>query len=112
MSTSAITQQPLPRVIVATFCEHVLEERDGVHSLIRIFDTLNLPADTPNGLASLGLLPLTAFILLKSDEATGSYRFNLRANSPSGEQLAMGPDQELRFTGGLDGSALTANLGL
>ena len=62
--------RPLPHVAVATFCERVMQERDGVYSLIRIVDTLTLEVPESE-LRNLGVIPLTAFILLKADEEIG-----------------------------------------
>lgn len=76
-----------PYIQIAAFCETVLTEQNGVHSLIRVVDRIT---------ASMGLLPegmpppahlLTAVISLKSGQARGSHDITLRAEAPSGLKL-------------------------
>jgi hypothetical protein len=54
----------LPLVAVASFAENILEEK-GLHSLVRLYDTLNFT--TPPNLPDTTELPLKMFIMLRSN---------------------------------------------
>ena len=76
-----------PFLIVAAFCEQVIEDKSGVISLIRIVDRLtvdvrgsNVPEDMP-----VQTLNWTLFISLKSGEVGGSYPIRIEPVLPSGE---------------------------
>jgi len=70
---------------VATFCEKVLRESDGVLSLIRMFDRFLVPGTAeempPTPLAFM------VFISFKSGFMRGKQRIRLTPSSPSGKEL-------------------------
>jgi hypothetical protein len=77
-----------PHIQVAAICENVLQEPNGVLSLIRIIDRIMISA-TPGAPASM---PTTQFhfkavISLKSDSARGRSMVGLRPQKPSGIYL-------------------------
>ena len=100
-----------PWVHAATFCEKVLQEGDGVLSLIRVIDHIQVAAKGSGAPDELppGPLTLTLVVMLKSDEATGRYPLTVRPNQPSGQTL---PDQtiDLNFTGQERGNNVILNV--
>lgn len=87
-----------PHVQLATFCEKVLQEPDGVLSVIRVIDRLivtvsaaGAPAELPEG----GTVRVTLLITLKAGDAQGRHPITLRAQQPSGAYL---PDQSVDAT--------------
>lgn len=64
-----------PYVQVAAFCEQVLQERDGVYSLIRIIDTVTQHSMGPD--APEQMPPITSnlklVLMLKPGRAPGMY---------------------------------------
>jgi hypothetical protein len=77
-----------PHVQVATFCERVLQEKDGVISVIRAIDRLALtigsaaggpvPSEIPPGLT----IQPTLVISLRSDQARGRFTLRIVAQQP------------------------------
>ncbi len=70
---------------VATFCEKVLRETDGVVSLIRMFDRFNVTGETEE--MPLTLLRFTVVISFKSGFMRGKQRVGIRPKSPTGKDL-------------------------
>jgi hypothetical protein len=73
-----------PYLIQAVFCERVLTEKDGVLSLIRVFDRLNVSvvAGTPNE----GPVAMNAFLVLslKNGAARGTCEITIDHEGPEG----------------------------
>lgn len=89
-----------PYVQVAAFCERVMEEKDGVLSLIRIVDLINHTesgADPPQDLPAFRY-PLNLVLILKPGRARGRTEILVTPELPSGEA---GPPMTLpmRFDG-------------
>lgn len=75
---------------LATFCERVLEEKDGVLTLVRVIDQFAITAhgpEVPDELPSGGILELTLVVSLKSGSARGRHELAIRAEQPSGQHL-------------------------
>lgn len=70
---------------VATFCEKVLREADGVLSLIRMFDRFNVIGESEE--MQTTLLSFMVFISFKSGFMRGKQRIALRPQSPTGKEL-------------------------
>lgn len=87
---------PGPHVQLATFCDHVLQEKDGVLSVIRAIDRaiVTLPAGAPPELPE-GFVTTTLVLSLKAGDAQGRYPVTIRAQQPSGVYM---PDQILDVT--------------
>ncbi len=105
---------PGPHVQLATFCEKVLQEQDGVLSVIRAIDRIVITApaeDAPAELPEGGTLQLTLAVTLKADEAFGRHPVALRIQTPSGLFL---PEQrfDVMFEGGERGVNLILGIGL
>ena len=78
---------PKPVVVVACICEKVLQEKDGVNSLIRIVDTFHvtLPEkELPAGVNAA--ISLTLYVSLRSEDVTGRHEVGLVLHGPSGEK--------------------------
>jgi hypothetical protein len=91
---------PGPYVQLATFCEKVLQEADGVLSVIRAVDRIVLTAQGEGAPDELPQLPLNlSFVLaLKPDEARGRHTLTLTVQQPSG--LSLPPrDFDVMFEG-------------
>lgn len=78
-----------PFVQVATFCEKVLREADGVISLIRIVDQVNHVARGPAAPVDMPEVryPLTLVLTLKSGRARGRHEITIQPELPSGQTL-------------------------
>jgi hypothetical protein len=78
-----------PHIATAVFCERVLHEQDGVLSLIRIVDRLNVRAEGPEPPKDMPptMVQITAAITLKSGSARGRHKVTIRPEDPSGRQL-------------------------
>lgn len=76
-----------PYIQVAAFCEMLLVEKDGVHSLIRIIDTLTHTAAGPDAPPQMPPVPHTMklVIILKSGKAKGRHELRIIPELPSGE---------------------------
>jgi hypothetical protein len=95
-----------PFVSVATFCEKVLTEPDGVVSLIRIVDRVT--QQPRPGVADAEFTPFPweawAMIILKAGEVRGSHDATFRLTDPDGEpmgELAHIPISFVRPTDGV-----------
>ena len=95
-----------PHVVLAVFCEKVLEEATGVLSLIRIVDrvTITPPANAPAAMPPTRLT-VNLVIGFKADMARGRATLTLRPQKPSGVYLP-----ELGFPIFFEGQERGANL--
>ena len=78
-----------PYIQVAALCERVLQEGDGVLSLIRIIDVINHTERGPNAPADMPTVryPLTLVLTLKSGRARGRQDIHITPELPSGETM-------------------------
>lgn len=77
-----------PHVQIAALCESVLQETNGILSLIRVVDRITINA-TPGAPMSMprASIALKAVIALKADTARGRALVGLRPQRPSGINL-------------------------
>lgn len=78
-----------PYLAIAVLCEKVLQDKDGVASLIRIVDRVTVTAagtEAPEEMPVVGLSYVMA-LAFKAGIARGKYLVTLRGESPSGEAL-------------------------
>ena len=81
-----------PFVAMATFCERLLIEPDGVMTAVRVVDTYfvevqgNLPLDTVPGIEVNGV------VSVKSGDVTGSHTLDLVMENPLGERKRLSPE--------------------
>jgi len=78
-----------PYLNAALLCEKVLEEQDGVRSLIRVVDRVTNAAagqDPPSEMPSF-TISLMCVIFMKAGEARGRYAIKLRPEDPSGHKV-------------------------
>lgn len=82
-----------PHVQIAAICEKVLQEGDGILSLIRVVDRITITArgDGPDELPQ-GTIDVTLVVSLKADDARGRYPLILRLQQPAGNFL---PDRQV-----------------
>ena len=79
-----------PHLNLAVLCEKVLQEQDGVISVIRVIDRLVQSAtgpDVPDQMPPFLANNLTMVVSLRSDQARGRYGLKIRAEAPGGFQL-------------------------
>ncbi len=79
-----------PYLVLATFCERVLQEKDGVLSIIRMIDRIVVTVSGPTVPEQMpaGQINFPLAIALKSGFIKGSYNLKLVPNTPSGKHLA------------------------
>jgi len=76
-----------PYLIAACLCERVLDEKDGVKSVIRFVDRITRTMVGPSPAEEMEPFeyPLTLLVKLKSGWARGAYPLQIRLVKPSGE---------------------------
>ena len=74
-----------PYLCAAIFCEKVLEESDGVNSIVRIIDRFLFQGNQEEMPAST--IEITAYILLKAGEFRGPATLSLEPVAPSGSKF-------------------------
>ncbi|MEO8103824.1 MAG: hypothetical protein ABI790_14980 [Betaproteobacteria bacterium] len=101
----------LPYVTVATFCEKVLNEEDGVLSAIRIFDTMKIQLtkdaaqlDAPQ-MANL-------LVVMKSGDFIGKGVVKIVGVSPDGKELKGVVTMPMTFEGGAHGNNLIVSMAI
>lgn len=80
---------PGPYVQFATFCDRVLQEQDGVISIIRAVDGITITAmgqETPDEMPG-GQIATTLALALKSDDARGRHTVTLTMSTPDMRRL-------------------------
>jgi hypothetical protein len=77
-----------PYLLMAVFCEKVLQEADGVISVIRIVDRINIAPSGRGAPAQMPTIPLQlpALLSFKSGFVRSKCQVHLRAESPSGKE--------------------------
>jgi len=94
---------------MAVICERVLQERDGVLSLIRIITQINIAG--PDEEMRPTPLQLTAVVAFTAGFVRGKYRVRVRPVSPSGIEVG-GAEIPAFFEGEDRGVNLIFNVGL
>ena len=74
-----------PFLCAAIFCEKVLEETDGVNSVVRIIDRFTFRGNQED--MPVSTIEITAFVLLKAGEFRGPADLSLEPESPSGRKF-------------------------
>jgi hypothetical protein len=78
-----------PYLGIAVLCERVLQEADGVLSIIRVVDRVTQQAIGPEAPDEMPPVPvaLSAVVMLKAGQARGSFPVRITLEGPSGERL-------------------------
>lgn len=74
-----------PYLAVAVLCEKILEEKDGVHSLIRIVDRVSFRGEMPS--MPPNQLSLMLAIFLRSGVFRGTAQLEIEPITPSGKPM-------------------------
>lgn len=103
MSQEEKIQPPLeygPYVATAVFAERVLEEKDGVNSLIRIVDRVQIAVKMPKEKDERPIVRhnLLLYLSLKCGQERGSYQLEFQPIKPDGERLSI-MKQSVHFEG-------------
>lgn len=101
-----------PHLSAAVLCERVLEEKDGVLTLVRLVDRIIVTAQGPDAPTSLPPTVVNFWIVvsLKSGAARGRSVVKIRPEQPSGQQ--MDPiELTVHFEGEDRGANLILNMG-
>lgn len=101
-----------PYVLMAVFCEKILQETDGVISVIRVVDRINIAPSGKDAPAQMPAIPLQLPTLLsfKSGFVRAKCQIHLRAESPSGKETTVASFPAF-FEGDDRGVNLILNLG-
>lgn len=94
-----------PYVGAATFCERVLEEKDGVLSATRMVNQINLKTegpDAPDEMPAGIVIQTTLLIILRAGQARGSQTVQISIEAPDGSRTD-GPEVAVNFGGGPEG---------
>jgi hypothetical protein len=102
-----------PYLSAAVLCERVLEEKDGVVTLVRLIDRLLIASQGPEAPPTLPptAISLIAVIWLRSGEARGSHTLKVRPELPSGQSLDA-PQVTVHLEGEERGTRSVFNLNL
>lgn len=75
-----------PHLAAAVLCEHVLEEKDGVHSLIRLIDRITVSSTGVDVMPEIQT-DLILFLSFRSGAAKGNYEASIVFADPDGKEL-------------------------
>jgi len=95
-----------PYVTAASFCEKVLQEKDGVITLVRMIDQINVQAQgplVPNEMPP-GNVQVTLAVMLKAGDALGAQRLQVSLHNPDSSTVN-GPENSINFSAGKNGGA-------
>jgi len=103
-----------PFVTVATFCERVLEEKDGVNTLVRIVDRYYVDISSSEQLPT-GVKPAIAtslMVIVKSGDFRGPATVTIKLRLPSGDYSERVVNAPVTFDGGENGVSLQVQMGI
>jgi len=110
-----------PYVQVASVCERVLQEPDGVITPVRLIDVLTLSqvkVSTPAAgnleaqqVSIVEVMDLSLIVSLKSGDVTGDHKFSLTMHDPKGQIVPIGTDYPVVLKGN-DGVNFKMKFGL
>lgn len=107
-------KRPLPHLAVAVFCEEILEEKNGLSSIIRMLDVISVkppPTQAPEvgGKAQKPAVPALIFLAFKSGDAKGEYDVHIEMVLPDGKRERLA-GSSLNFPGGGFGMNIKAKV--
>jgi hypothetical protein len=106
-----------PYINAAVLCERVIQETDGVLTIIRAVDKVTAqPILGPDDTAAPGImqpfpLSLSLIVLMKAGQARGDYTLSIRPEDPTGGQLPA-LETPVSFTGTDDGQGASVVINL
>ena len=101
----------LPYITMASFCERVLTEQDGVLTAVRIIDTLNVQVLNDH-LAKSAIERVTLLVGLRSGPFKGSGTLKLVAVDADGKPSKNTSTTPVALLGGAHGTNIIVNLGI
>jgi len=101
-----------PFVTVATFCERVLEEADGVSSLVRMVDRylIERMPDVVMAPGTKAAFDTVLFVNIKSGDFRGPAEVTVKLRAPSGRESLKMVSAPLTFEGGEQGNTVVIRL--
>lgn len=90
-----------PFVSLAVFAENVIQDKDGVLTLVRILDQITVSAqgdDAPDEMPPGGVIPLNIVVGLKPGQAKGAQKVQVVFEHPDGTRKP-GPEVPIHFSG-------------
>ena len=101
-----------PYVAAGFFCEHVIEGKDGVLSVVRIVDRFTRTVTGPGAPDFMPPAPVRAQLLvsLKSGDAQGRHEVSVTVEQPSGLTETIVPGASVLLGGGERGANLVFDL--
>lgn len=102
-----------PHLSMALLCERVLEEKDGVLSIIRVVDRITQAAVGPNVPETMPPVPVNLILVisLKSGAARGRGTITVGTEAPSGQLLGERIELPVVFEGEDRGQNIVAQMG-
>ncbi len=105
-----------PHIAIATLCEKVLTEQDGVLSIIRVIDRFIQTATGPEPPDQMPPFiisdrDLKMVVALKSDKAKGRFSVKVIVEDPSGARVPVG-ESDVTLPGGNQGINLVIGMNL
>lgn len=79
-----------PHLLAGVFCEKVIEDKEGVLTLVRLVDRITQTAtgsDPPEQMPPFLMENLFLVVMLRADQAKGRYALRVRPQDPSGRNL-------------------------
>jgi len=101
--------EPKPYVAVASFCEHALQEQDGVYSIIRVIDTVTVKIP-PGVTTAKPIIRYPLFIMLRAGDVRGKRTVRIQLRTPSNEIKGMLNPVPVVFTGEEQGVVLRVDV--
>lgn len=101
-----------PHLLACVLCEKVIEDKEGVLSLIRIVDQITHSAigpEPPEDMPPFILDHLKLVLMLKAGKAKGRFKVKIRPEDPSGVQLPV-VETTVQLEGGHGGVNIIAPL--
>ncbi len=103
-----------PVITMAAFCEKILTDRDGVQSLIRMYDRLMIPP-MPRDAPKTITIPLALAIGFRSGDFVGKKRLQIRPRKGAGDKFLKINESEkvvIEFGGGQHGAVINAQVAI
>ena len=99
-----------PYLSVATFCEKVMQETDGVLSMIRMIDRIYFESNEPEAAVDKIVVPVVLLVGFRAGEYRGSGHVEVRVTTPSGKVGVTPIEFDCEFRDEAPGTATAINI--